>query len=463
MTPVDALQFLWREAHGDPDLLDDLTITRPDAHLPSVFDVGTLAAGTIAAQALAASACWNLRSGERQKIVVDARRALAMCRSERYLAIDDKPPPDLWDPIAGYYQAGDGRWIQLHTNFPHHRAGVLRVLGCGPERKEVAAAIGRWKAADLDARLAAEGMCAALIRSPEEWQACEQAQAINSLPLFEVVRIGDAAPQPLPVAMKGGRPLSGVKILDLSRVIAAPVAARTLAQHGGNVLAISAGHLPNLETLLLDTGRGKRSAHVDLRSSPGRELMRGLIKEGDVFLQAYRPGAMASFGLSPEELVVERPGLIYVSLSAYGHVGPWKDRRGFDSLVQSATGIAWEEGQAARLPGHGKLPCQALDHGTGYLMAFATMMALHRRATEGGSWLVRVSLAQTGRWLQSMARVSPERHGEEFSAAEISPWQETSRSASGTIRAMAPVERMERTPPRFDFPSSVLGADDPAW
>jgi crotonobetainyl-CoA:carnitine CoA-transferase CaiB-like acyl-CoA transferase len=463
MTPVQALESLWKTAGGDAAFLGNIRIVRPEAHLPSVFQVGTLAAATIGAQALAAAALWRLRDGAAQQTEVDVRRALAMFRSERYLTIDGKPPPNPWDPLAGYYQAGDGRWIQLHTNFLHHRDGVLRVLGCGPERKDVEAAIAGWTASELDARLAEEGMCAAMVRQPDEWEALAQAQAIARLPLFEIIRIGDAPPEPPGGGGKADRPLSGVRVLDLSRIIAAPVAARTLAQHGADVLAVGAAHLPNIDSAVMDTGRGKRSAFVDLRDDQGRATLHRLVKSSDIFLQAYRPGALAHHGFSPEELAAERPGLIYVTLSAYGHEGPWKARRGFDSLVQSATGIAWEEGQAAGLAGPGKLPCQALDHATGYLAAFGAMMALQRRAAEGGSWLVRVSLAQTGRWLQSMPRMPDGLKAPELDAAEIAPWLEESASGFGRMTAVAPVEIMRETPPRFALPAVRLGVDVPVW
>lgn len=463
MDPANALHFLWNEAGGDPAALDSIRLHHPEAQLPSVFAVGALAAATVGAQALAAAEIHYRRTGRRQLVEVDTRRALAMFRSERYLLVNGKPPPNPWDSIAGYYEAGDGRWIQLHTNFPHHRDGVLHVLECENTRDAVANAIAQWSTSELDARLAEEGLCAALIRTPQEWQATPQAEAIATLPLFEIVRIGDAPPEPVGRDTATARPLGGVRVLDLSRVIAAPVGARTLAQHGADVLAISAAHLPNIEPLVIDTGRGKRSARIDLRVPAERDVLRGLVGDADVFLQAYRPGALASQGFSPEELCALRPGLVYVTLSAYSHAGPWKERRGFDSLVQSATGIAWEEGKAAALSGPGKLPCQALDHATGYLAAFGAMMALQRRAVEGGSWLVRVSLAQTGRWLQSMERVAGGLHAPDLEKDEIRPWLQTTDSPFGKVTAMAPVERMSETMPAFELPPVPLGTHAPSW
>ncbi|WP_414718864.1 CoA transferase [Undibacterium sp.] len=457
-----ALHTFWQLANGDPAALDAVAFTDTATQLPSVFQVGTLAAASIAAQALAAAEIWRLRTGQRQQIKVSMRKALTMFRSERYLTVDGKPPADIRSPLTGYFQAGDGRWIQLHTNFPHHRDGVLRVLQCENTLDAVVAAIKTWNAAELDARLADEGMCAALIRSPQEWRAHPQAAAIAGLPLLEIMRIGDAAAEPVSKA-GASRPLSGVRVLDLSRVIAAPVAARTLAQHGADVLAIGAAHLPNIAPLVIDTGRGKRSALLDLRNGQDKDRLLKLIKDADIFLQAYRPGAVAGLGFSPEELCRRRPGLIQVSLSAYSHVGPWAGRRGFDSLVQSATGIADEEGKAAGLAEPGKLPCQALDHATGYLAAFGAMMALQRRAEEGGSWLVRVSLAQTGHWLQSQPRLSPAQETAELTPQEIAASLQVMDSQFGKLSAVAPVEQMSMTAPMFDKPPVPLGTHSAAW
>ena len=482
-TPFNPLTSLWADAKCDPQSLAHLSFLNAEYQLPSSFHVGAIAAATLGAQALAAADIWRLRSGRSsdqvQQVSIDMKHAMAMFRSERYLTVDGKPPADIWSPIAGYYQAGDGRWIQLHTNFPHHRDGVLQVLECANNRDAVAKAIAGWQAADLDQRLAAEGLCAAMIRTTSEWNAHPQAVAIASLPLIEIIRIGDAPPEligktaQLNQSIRGAglhpslRPLSGVRVLDLSRVIAAPVGARTLAQHGADVLAISAAHLPNIMPLVIDTGRGKRSAQLDLRQEKDASKLRELVSDADIFIQAYRPGALAAQGFSTQALSELRPGLIQVSLSAYSHAGPWAERRGFDSLVQSATGIAWQEGQGSHLNAPGKLPCQALDHATGYLAAFGAMVALQRRAVEGGSWLVRVSLAQTGHWLQTLGMVdaSAQRieNQTELSQTEVATYLQTMSSDFGQISAIVPVERMSETMPGFDLPPSPLGSHTAQW
>ena len=462
---------LWRLAEANPEALASLRFTETERSLPSSFQVGPVAAATIAAQALAAAQIWQARGGRPQAIEVSMRRALAMFRSDRYLTVDGQPPRDESSPIFGYHQTADDRWVQLHTHFPHHHQGVLQVLGCADSRAAVAAAMAQCQAADLEARFAAAGLCAALVRTPDEWQAHPQAVAIAALPLFEIERIGAAPPEPhasIGRAQPHPRPLQGVRVLDLSRVIAAPVAARTLAQHGADVLAIGAAHLPNFESLVIDTGRGKRSARVDLREASGQARLRELVGVADVFLQAYRPGALAARGFGAQAMAGLRPGLVHVSLSAYGHTGPWAQRRGFDSLVQSASGIAFDEGRGgdgagAGLAVPGKLPCQALDHATGYLAAFGAMVALQRRAVEGGSWRVRVSLAQTGHWLRSLGRDVKGLAAPELTAEEIMPWRHAMPSAFGSISAIAPVEQMRLTPAFFELPPARPGTHAAEW
>jgi crotonobetainyl-CoA:carnitine CoA-transferase CaiB-like acyl-CoA transferase len=282
------------------------------------------------------------------------------------------------------------------------------------------------------------------------------------LPLFEIERIGDAPVEP-PRRGGGERPLAGVRVLDLSRIIAGPVAGRALAQHGAEVLMVNGPHLPNIAPLVIDNGRGKRSAVVDLRDAAGRETLRGLAGGADVFLQAYRPGALTARGFGPEELARVRPGIVYVSVCAYGHKGPWAERRGFDSLVQSASGIAFTERHAAGWDEPKHLPCQALDHATGYLAAFGAMAALARRATEGGSWHVRVSLAQTGRWLQSFGLLPDGWQAPDVSLDDVRDCLGTVQSEFGRVLGVLPAERLEETPAYFELPPARIGAHEAKW
>jgi crotonobetainyl-CoA:carnitine CoA-transferase CaiB-like acyl-CoA transferase len=453
MTSFDIVSDLWRTAGCPEAALEDLGFTGVDPVLPSSFRVGAVAQATIAASALAAAEVWRLCGGTRQGVSVDLRHAAVEFCSEGYMSIDGGSPPALWDELSGPYRCGDGRWVRVHTNFAHHRDGALKLLGCAGERDAMAEALRGWQAEDFENAAAEAGLVVAMMRSPAEWQVHAQGQAVAGLPLFTIEKLGAAPPQPLGQA---ARPLGGLRVLDLTRIIAGPVCGRALAAHGADVLRVTAPHLPSIAPLVIDTGRGKLSAEIDLRERVGQETLRRLIAEADVFVQGYRPGALADRGFSPEAAAALRPGLVCVSLSAYGQAGPWAGRRGFDSLVQTASGINHAEAEAAGLDRPTPLPCQALDHGSGYLMALGAMAGLMRRATEGGSWLVRVSLAQTGRWLQGLACTAPAR-------GEVAELLEQSESGFGTLSAVRHAARLSETPAYWARPAMPLGSHPPAW
>ena len=455
------LAGLWGVVDGNPAALERVTLTGDEPVLPSEYRVTAAAMATIAATGLAAAELWRLRTGHAQRVMVDARAAAIAFRSERYLSLEGGAPSgQMWDALAGFYRAGDGRFIQLHTNFPHHRAGVLDVLGAEGRREAVGAAIAGWRADGLEDALAAAGACAGMVRRPEEWQAHPHGAAVAGLPLLEITRIGDAPPAP---AGDGARPLGGARVLDLTRVIAGPICGRTLAEHGADVLLITAAHLPQMDRLVVDTGRGKRSARLDLREAGDVERLRGLVRGADVFVQGYRPGTLAARGFAPEALAALRPGLVYVTLSAYGHAGPWAGRRGFDSLVQSVSGIAYEGGRVAGLDEPRHLPCQAIDHATGYLAALGAMIALARRAREGGSWLVRLSLAQTARWFDRLGRVPGGAAVPDPTPADVQDLLETTDTPFGRLRAVRPAAHLSETPPHWALPTVPLGTHPPTW
>ena len=231
-----------------------------------------------------------------QRVSVGMRDAAIEFRSERYLCVDGKPPEELWDKIAGLYRTGDGRFVRLHTNFPHHRDGMLKLLGCDYTREAVQRALDGWEGEKFETAAAEAGLVATMTRSFAEWDAHPQGKAIAVLPVFSVERIGDAPPQPLP---PGERPLSGVRVLDLTRVIAGPVCGRTLAAHGADVLMVTAAHLPQMMPLAMDNGRGKLSAFIDLRDAGGRDTLAALTRDADIFVQGYRPGRGARQRLRP--------------------------------------------------------------------------------------------------------------------------------------------------------------------
>src|SRR5438128_1670845 len=328
----DALRTILPIAGWGEDRARAVEITRDtDPILPTPFRIGETSAAALAAVGLAVSDLWELRTGRRQEVAVDTRQATASLRSGHYMKMDGAPVSTERNTVMGVYPAKNGRWSYLHCNFPNHRAAALSVLGVPEDKEAVHLAVAKWDALELEEAIIAAKGAGGMVRTMAEWAKHPQAQALATLPLFEIVKIGDAPPEKLP---DGDRPLSGIRVLDLTRVLAGPSSARTLAEHGADVLKITAAHLPNLGYQEFDTGHGKLSAQLDLRDPQQLATLKDLARETDVFIQGYRPGTLSNRGLSPEELAKARPGLIYVSLCAFSHVGPWASRRGFDTVVQ---------------------------------------------------------------------------------------------------------------------------------
>jgi crotonobetainyl-CoA:carnitine CoA-transferase CaiB-like acyl-CoA transferase len=466
-TPLDALRRILPVTGWSDDAATTVTFTGGlDPTVPTPFKVGVAGAATIAASGLAAAQLWEMRSGRRQQVAVDVRQATASMRSGTYMKLGDGALSHARNSIMGTYPTRDGRWSYLHCNFPNHRAVALKVLGVTEEdRAAVARAVAGWNAIDLEEAIIANKGAGGMVRSAAEWKTHPQAAAIAALPLLEIVRIGDAPVEPLPT---GDRPLSGIKVVDITRVLAGPTCARTLAEHGAEVMKITAAHLPNLGYQEWDTGHGKLSAQLDLRDPAQLETLRGLIGQADVFSQGYRPGTLGARGLSPEELAKLRPGLVYVSLSAFGHHGPWASRRGFDTVVQTVSGITLRQGELfpGKEPGPQFYPLSAIDYCTGYLMAMGAMLALARRAQEGGSWLVRISLAQVGRWLVDLGEV-PESAlkgvAADFPTEEIARWSMVTETPKGPLRHLKPAVQLSETPAHWARPSVPLGYHQPVW
>ncbi len=457
--PMNVLAGIWRGAGSDQAALRDVEFTGAEPVLPSSFAVGTAAQATIGAAALAAAELWRLRSGPRQRVSVDMRHAGIEFRSERYLRVNGKQPDEYHDDVAGLYRCGDGRWVRLHTNLPHHCSGLLKLLGVPHDKGAVQRALDGMSAEALETAAAEAGLVVTACRSFDEWDRHPQGQAIARLPLFFIEKIGEAPARPLGSA---ARPLSGIRVLDLTRIIAGPVCGRTLAAHGADVLLITAAHLPGMLPLIIDTGRGKLSAAIDLRDAGGRERLASLARDADVFVQGYRPGAIASRGFSPQEVARLKPGIIYASLCAYGYDGPWASRRGFDSLVQNASGLNVAEAEAFGVSRPKELPAQELDHATGYLLAFAVIAALKRQAEEGGSWHVRVALAQTGYWFRQLGRIDGVKCPDpRFD--DVGDCMEESMSGFGALTAVRHAAVMSETPTRWDRPAVPLGTHAPVW
>ncbi len=454
-----AMNALWTSAGLPADALAQLTLIGADPALPSSFAVGTAAQVSFAAAALAAAEVGHLRNGLRQRVRVDMRHAALEC-SGRFLI--DGVAPNIWDKLAGLYACRTG-WVRLHTNFAHHRDGVLRLLGlpegAGTDREAVANELTRWDAEAFEQAAADVGLVVAALRTFDDWDAHPQSAALATQPLVAIERIGDAPPISLPTLRSDSRPLTGMRVLDLTRILAGPFCGRSLATYGADVLMVNSPHLPNIDAIA-DLSRGKLSAWADLRTDAGRDALRGVLREADVFVQGYRPGALAALGFAPEAVAATRPGIVMVSLSAYGETGPWAGKRGFDSLVQTATGFNHAEALAAGDAQPRALPMQILDMASGALMAFGAQAAWLRQQREGGSWHVRVSLARTGGWLRTLGRVP---NGFDLPKADFSDVMETSASGWGQLSAIRHAAEFSATPAGYPRPSMPPGSHPLAW
>jgi crotonobetainyl-CoA:carnitine CoA-transferase CaiB-like acyl-CoA transferase len=423
--------------------LTGVTVTGADPVLPGRFRVGELAATCVGSTTLAAAELLRERSGVDSSVAVDFREAAVAFRSERHLRVNGVAGSDM-SPLSGDYEAADG-WVRLQCNYPHLRQAAVDALGALDSRESVAERIRPMAAIDVESLVQQGGGAAGALRTREQWLAHPQARLLGELPVVALERFADAPAVALPPA---ARPLSGVRVLDLTHVIAGPVCGRTLAAHGADVLHVAAAHRPVMAATLRDTSFGKRSCFVDLRTEDGRRTLRSLVAEADVFVQSYRHGALARYGFGVEELAGLRPGIVAVDVSAYGTTGPWGGRRGFDSLVQLVTGIADDNGTPR------SLPAQALDHGSGWLAAGGVITALRRRGVEGGSWRVSVSLARTARWLDSLGRTEIPGSEPEVDDLLVTTGEFTHVKAPGALSA---------APPYWTHGPRTPGGDPAAW
>ncbi|WP_457252304.1 CoA transferase [Pedococcus sp. P5_B7] len=415
----------------------------PGGALPSELPVNTLACGAVAAAGLAGAA---LRGA--QRVRVDPRQVSVSFRNDQVQTIDGAREPG-FAALSGFFEASDG-WVRTHANYPHHRVRLLRALGLpdGATRHDASSAIADRPAQALEDVVTADHGIAVRVRTITEWMASEQAHAIARHDVLAVRSVATTDPMPTPV-----RP----RVLDLTRVLAGPVATRALAQMGCDVLRVDSPHLPELDVLHLDTDSGKRSTLVDLQDEHARHRLHDLLAAADVLVTGYRPGALAAFGLDPEHLAEQHPHLVCASLSAWTPSGPWGGRRGFDSIVQAATGIAVLESRDGRTPG--ALPAQALDHATGYLLAGGVLSALRRRAEEGGTWRVEAHLARTAHWLLQTDALD----GGVEPVDDLGPWTVGSDTAYGHVVQARPAFTLDDAPREFAWVGRRYGADEAAW
>jgi hypothetical protein len=453
-----------RVAASRPAALHDLTVTGPRQVLPSVFDVTGLAVASVAAATLAAAEFRAARNGSPPApVTVDSRAASAAFACEAIFTPVGWTLPDIWDPVAGNYQAQDG-WIRLHTNYAYHRAAVEKVLGAS-DRESVRAAVRGWKADELEAAVVAAGGCAAVMHARQNWLASPQGTAATGAPLLDVAvsAAGGTAPSgtaPSGTARAGAAaPYAGIRVLDLTRVIAGPIGTRFLACYGADVLRVDPPGFAEVPACLPETTAGKHTAFLGLTTLAGRSTFERLVATADVLVTGLRADALSKLGYDEATLRTLNPSLILVSHNAYGWSGPWRDRRGFDSLVQMSCGIAAAGAQAAGSDKPVPLPVQALDHATGYLIAAAVGRALTRRLSTARTSRVRASLIGTANLLWSLPR--PEVMPPSPSPADF-PLEDAS-TAWGPARRVPVPGQIAGTPPHWSVDAGPLGRHAPAW
>jgi crotonobetainyl-CoA:carnitine CoA-transferase CaiB-like acyl-CoA transferase len=464
MTPHAAFEYLNRSAGIAP--LGVPTFEGAEEVVPTPLRAAAAAAASLGFGAAVAGEIWRFRGGDKQSVAVDLKAAAASLVSHSLLRRNGEklPHPDEPIPTTGFYQCADARWIHLHGGFPHLAMRTLDLLNAANDPKAILESVSKWSSLALEDALAFMQLCGAVVRSEEEWRASAQGRLVG--PPIMLKKIGEAPPLRM---TDSPAPLGGVRVLDLTRVLAGPACSRILASHGADVLAVRAERLPSAELFDLDMGAGKRLALLDLAKPADAEDLRRLVRGAHVFVDSYRGGALSKLGFSPAALAHIAPGMTYVSVSAYGLEGPWAGRRGWEQSAQAATGIAVEQGafMAARRKSRREtfpelIPAAVLDYTTGYLAAAGAMAALLRRIREGGSWLVQVSLAGTAMWLQSLGKIDAAAVPESWEPRDgLDPYLVSCDTREGRLELLGPVVRMSKTPPLMGAPPD--NADAPRW
>lgn len=441
------------------DHRDRVTITGADPIYPTRYRIGLASATALAAQSAAIAAIWRDRCGRGQDVVIDTAaaamslEAVLMLRQRGYAV----PYPDVKYPLTAFHPCKDGRSIFLHAGYPYLRDGLLKLLDCPNDTDAINRAVARWDSFALETAVAEQGLCGGVARSAEEWLETPQGAMLAAMPVVSITRIGNGEPRPFAPA---ARPLSDVRALDLTHVLAGPTATRTLAEQGATVLRVRPPAHPTIPSFVMDTGHGKLSTLLDLTQKSDHDCLWNLIADADVFAESYRPGAIAGLGFSPEELAARRPGIVYLSLSCYGETGPWGTRRGWEQLAQSVTGMAVGEGSLSQPQ---LSPVYPNDYVTGYLGAFGVTAALRLRARFGGSYHVKVALCRTAMWIQSLGAVAsipqtilvPPGVAESLSLERETPY--------GRLRYLGPVPRFSETRPYWELPTAPMAANEAAW
>lgn len=452
----------------------EVEISGQDPFFKTPFRIGETAAAALAARAVAANDLWEFRTGRRQKISMELNTAAASClggtdqtrrknENGEYVGIPATQALVHMVELTQPWKGKGDRWYLPHFNLPHLEKTVLGVLQCEGTPEAVAEAVSKWDVDELDRAITDAHATGSIVYTPEEWLQHPHGKHLASIPVITITKVGESEPEGF--AENLTQPLSGIRVLELCRILAGPTCGLGLAEHGAEVLMVTAPQLPQVPPFVRDVSHGKRSAYLDYTIPEQAKRLRELAKNADIFVEGYRPQSMEKHGFGVKELAQLRPGLIYVSVDCYGPGGVYSDRAGWDQCAQAVTGIAYTQGQLEGV-GRPKLtPVFCADFLTGYLGAYGAMLALLKRAKEGGSYHVHVSLCQAAMLLQREGLVE----GFEKAPGKLTE-EEFERYAVfedgtpyGDIKTLGPVVRMSETNPRWDGPAPELGSAEPVW
>lgn len=465
MSTIKILKKLFKQEQlGEIDESILTVAGKPDPLIRTPFRMAESLAAVVAAQGLMISKIWEMKTGNKQAVRVDTQEAAVNLTSFLHQRQNGYPIyfPEAVYPTVGFYQAKDGRWVFLNGGYPHLRNIVLKTLDAANDPESIKRAMTKWDSFELEETVSSLEGCADVMRSREEWLAHPQGNFLAQYPAIVIKKIDNAPKTPL---YEGGtRPLSGMRVLDLTHVIAGPTASRCFAEHGADVLHITSPHLPTIFPFLIDTGHGKRNAHLDLRTQEDSEHLKSLIKTSDVFVQGYQPGKLKALGFGAEEVAALRPGIIYVTLSCFGDGGPWGHRAGFEQLGQTASGMADTYSKFAKLDTPSLVPAFPCDYITGYLAALGALVALIRRATEGGSYHVHISLTRSAMFVMEQEGCNPDEGVPTWpEQSVVNPYLIDCQGPYGTIRHLRPMLQLSETPAYWELPPAPFGSYRAEW
>lgn len=453
---------------------DEVKIVKSAPLYKTPFKMGEVSAEILAAKAVAANDLWELKTGRRQKISVEEKYAAAVSlqgtgqtkvKTEEgiYESIPDAPDFAHMVSITQPWETADGKWFLPHFNLPHLKERVLNVLQCEDSVDGVSKAVKTWKAEELDRAIADAHASGGIVYTPEEWLMHPQGKLLAAKPVVEIVKIGESKPEKLPEG--GTQPLSGIRVLDMTRILAGPTCGLGLAEHGADDLMVTAQKLPQVQAFVRDTSHGKRSCYLDYTVPSQAETLKNLLKSADIFIEGYRPGSMRRHGFSPEEVMKLRPGIICVSVNCFGDEGVYGDRAGWDQVAQAVTGMCYTQGQAEKTGIPTLTPVFVCDFLTGLLGSYGAMLALARRAKEGGSYHVKVSLCKSAMLLQRQGlRDDFENAPGGLTDEELEKYAVYDNGTIyGDLRTLGPVVSMSETMPKWDGTTPALGSSKPVW